>query len=157
MKYKVGDRFQYKYNRTIFKVDRVNEVTESYTISKDGDVIPCRNSITEDELDLYCSKLEAPKEYVCVMGYEDAYSAGDVVTAEHSTTGADYYHVMSKLTPNVTFTTVVPGNLFHTHFRESNIQATPKPCTHTWKRYIGFTDSYDYCEKCDAKRDERSE
>jgi hypothetical protein len=25
-------------------------------------------------------------------------------------------------------------------------------CNHQWKRYNGFTESYDYCELCDAKR-----
>jgi len=24
-------------------------------------------------------------------------------------------------------------------------------CAHTWKAYIGFNDSYNYCTKCDAK------
>jgi hypothetical protein len=25
-------------------------------------------------------------------------------------------------------------------------------CTHSWKSYQGFTQQYDYCEKCDAKK-----
>lgn len=24
-------------------------------------------------------------------------------------------------------------------------------CAHTWKAYVGFNDSYNYCTKCDAK------
>lgn len=34
---------------------------------------------------------------------------------------------------------------------------TPKTqaCTHTWKHYKGFTESYDYCEICDLKRNEK--
>lgn len=29
---------------------------------------------------------------------------------------------------------------------------TLKSCDHTWKRYQGFIESYDYCTKCDEKR-----
>lgn len=25
-------------------------------------------------------------------------------------------------------------------------------CIHTYKKYVGFTDTYDYCEKCNEKR-----
>jgi hypothetical protein len=28
----------------------------------------------------------------------------------------------------------------------------PKDCAHQWKSYDGFTDKYDFCEKCDLKR-----
>jgi hypothetical protein len=28
---------------------------------------------------------------------------------------------------------------------------TNKHCFHEWKEYVGFTDKYDYCLKCDAK------
>lgn len=27
-----------------------------------------------------------------------------------------------------------------------------KSCAHTWKPYIGFTDSYNYCEYCGVKQ-----
>ncbi len=27
-----------------------------------------------------------------------------------------------------------------------------KECRHTWERYTGFTDRYQYCSKCDTKR-----
>jgi hypothetical protein len=27
-----------------------------------------------------------------------------------------------------------------------------KKCQHSWKRYEGFMDKYDYCEKCNEKR-----
>lgn len=26
-------------------------------------------------------------------------------------------------------------------------------CNHKWKRYIGITEVYDFCENCDKKRD----
>lgn len=29
-----------------------------------------------------------------------------------------------------------------------------KLCLHDWKEYIGFTERYWYCEKCDAKSEE---
>lgn len=28
------------------------------------------------------------------------------------------------------------------------------PCSHEWKQYVGFTQRYEYCGKCDAKRGE---
>lgn len=28
----------------------------------------------------------------------------------------------------------------------------PRPCTHNWQRYEGFTEVYDYCTLCDEKR-----
>lgn len=28
-------------------------------------------------------------------------------------------------------------------------------CDHTWKRYIGFNEIYDYCTLCDKKKGER--
>jgi len=27
-----------------------------------------------------------------------------------------------------------------------------KECNHRWKKYVGFTESYEYCEICDARR-----
>lgn len=27
-----------------------------------------------------------------------------------------------------------------------------KYCNHSWKNYIGFTDKYEYCEKCNEKK-----
>lgn len=27
-----------------------------------------------------------------------------------------------------------------------------KTCQHSWKKYVGLMDSFDYCEKCDEKR-----
>lgn len=29
----------------------------------------------------------------------------------------------------------------------------PKSCSHVWKHYTGFTDSFTYCDRCDLKRD----
>jgi hypothetical protein len=29
-----------------------------------------------------------------------------------------------------------------------------KNCFHDWKEYVGFTEKYWYCEKCDAKSEE---
>ncbi len=30
--------------------------------------------------------------------------------------------------------------------------AENKACSHDWKEYVGFTQKYDYCTKCDEKR-----
>jgi hypothetical protein len=30
----------------------------------------------------------------------------------------------------------------------------PKHCWHQWKEYVGFTERYWYCEKCDSKSQE---
>ena len=30
---------------------------------------------------------------------------------------------------------------------------TASPCEHSWTHYDGFTDSFDFCTKCDRKRD----
>jgi hypothetical protein len=27
-----------------------------------------------------------------------------------------------------------------------------KECNHRWKKYVGFTESYEYCEICDVRR-----
>lgn len=32
------------------------------------------------------------------------------------------------------------------------LQLEEKVCNHQWKTYSGFTNSYDYCSKCDLKR-----
>lgn len=29
---------------------------------------------------------------------------------------------------------------------------TPKTCNHEWKHYIGLSEQFDYCTKCDEKR-----
>lgn len=31
-------------------------------------------------------------------------------------------------------------------------QAMISNCNHTWKKYVGFTDSFTYCEKCDKRQ-----
>lgn len=33
-------------------------------------------------------------------------------------------------------------------------EVAKKNCWHDWKEYIGFTEKYWYCEKCDAKSEE---
>ena len=33
-----------------------------------------------------------------------------------------------------------------------NSPSVSKECMHVWKNYQGFTDNYDYCEKCDLKK-----
>ena len=38
---------------------------------------------------------------------------------------------------------------------ESNnepVLTEPEECNHSWKTYHGFSESYEYCEHCDAKR-----
>lgn len=35
---------------------------------------------------------------------------------------------------------------FHT------VENTSDECTHQWAQYVGFTDFYEYCKKCDIKR-----
>ena len=30
----------------------------------------------------------------------------------------------------------------------------PQACQHEWKKYVGFTQVYDYCAKCDEKKKE---
>lgn len=42
---------------------------------------------------------------------------------------------------------------------EENVNKDAEPtktknCWHDWKEYIGFTEKYWYCEKCDAKSEE---
>jgi hypothetical protein len=32
-----------------------------------------------------------------------------------------------------------------------NKEEQPKACFHNWKKYVGFTESYFYCENCDEK------
>ena len=36
----------------------------------------------------------------------------------------------------------------------TNKEEKNKSCYHDWKEYIGFTEKYWYCEKCDAKSEE---
>lgn len=33
------------------------------------------------------------------------------------------------------------------------VSNTVNKCNHRWKTYVGFTESYEYCELCNAKRD----
>jgi len=32
------------------------------------------------------------------------------------------------------------------------IESESKTCSHSWKTYHGFTEQYDFCEKCDTKK-----
>lgn len=34
----------------------------------------------------------------------------------------------------------------------ASVSEPPARCWHEWKHYQGFTENYDYCTKCDAKR-----
>ena len=47
-----------------------------------------------------------------------------------------------------------PGPIIHLFkkLRPEDILTGPKSCQHSYKRYEGFTNSYDYCEKCDHKK-----
>lgn len=43
------------------------------------------------------------------------------------------------------------------HFADACIYGTgtmkvSAECEHEWKQYVGFTDAYDFCGKCDKKR-----
>ncbi len=31
----------------------------------------------------------------------------------------------------------------------------PKECEHEWKQYVGFTETYTYCKKCDKKEEKK--
>jgi hypothetical protein len=39
--------------------------------------------------------------------------------------------------------------------RSGNVEPSEKlPCySHDWKKYVGFTEQYEYCTKCDEKRE----
>lgn len=34
---------------------------------------------------------------------------------------------------------------------KTNKEDQPKNCIHNWKKYVGFTETYYYCEHCDEK------
>jgi len=40
------------------------------------------------------------------------------------------------------------------HFKQNTLTLTQlkKNCSHKWKKYMGFTDTYQYCEHCDEKK-----
>lgn len=38
-----------------------------------------------------------------------------------------------------------------THY--ANIGYSKADCSHQWKAYYGFTEKYEFCEKCPAKKD----
>jgi hypothetical protein len=41
----------------------------------------------------------------------------------------------------------------HSDFPYWQTPTADEVCSHTWKNYVGFTETYEYCTKCDMKRE----
>lgn len=59
------------------------------------------------------------------------------------------FEILSGVSSNVRGP--IPGSLQYTK-QYGKITDGDGPCPHQWKEYVGFTDRFDYCTKCNAKK-----
>jgi len=72
----------------------------------------------------------------------DKYSGSD---------GSEYYHISwDSGAAEIRRASIADIDLDF-DFPHSTSNATDK-CNHRWKTYVGFTESYEYCELCNVKR-----
>jgi len=50
--------------------------------------------------------------------------------------------------------TLIIGDGWHEYEKEFQYNVAPPACKHKWKKYVGLSQSFEYCEICDKKKDE---
>lgn len=76
---------------------------------------------------------------------------GDRVYIEAVCKDQDMQVSFSAKLNNMSWTARPPRSEFSAIYTKTSERLTNKPCSHEWTRYVGFTDVYEFCTKCDKK------
>lgn len=94
-------------------------------------------------------------KYICIKPLFDI-KLGDIVEVKAHSTILLSWVVEAAISDNLTFYFTVDLGTLSAHFKsfENGSESVPATliCNHTWKNYEGFTERYQYCEKCDEKK-----
>jgi hypothetical protein len=68
--------------------------------------------------------------------------------------GSEYYHILwDSGDSEIRRASIADIDLDFDFDLLYGVSNTADKCNHRWKTYVGFTEQYEYCELCNAKRD----